>query len=314
MKQQVAKRISDTYLYSIGDYEKNLYTYFVHSTVMDKESEDMQNIKFDVKKATPHVSLLKVFDSDNVVFLNNATPLPRALKVFAAQDIKSGDKRLKIFVDMSDILTKDAGKLIIRPKDLDKFISYLASALSYLIYYAEPGRLTNNGSLIKTGTECFAKLFTYIIDNLRIGGVDKVREKCLYLASIYYQVNILRKDFADSTETRAKAISKLSTREIEMIEIQLDADTFKDIFNFVNSVAKVIKAENFKLDNFIERWIFLFGPGTQFATELYPAFSTFLTNAYCGAYLNNQKTIEKIIGRDMVEYSTYLFDVGSDIV
>ena len=313
MAQIQAKRISNTYLYGIGEYEKNMYTYLVHSTVLEKDSEDMQNIRFDIKKASPHACLLTIFDSDNVVFLNNSTPLPRALKVFAASDIKSGDKRLKIFVDMSDVLSKDAGKLIIKPKDLDKFISYLASALSYLVYYAQPERLVNNGSLVTYGTACFAKLFAYVIDNLRIGAVDKVREKCLYLASVYYQINILGKDYSDSIDTKAKSISKLTTREIEMIDVQLDNDSFKDIFHFIKTVAKVIKADNFNLDNFIERWMWLFGSGTQFATELYPAFSTLLTNTYCGAYLNNQKTIEKILGRDMVEYSVTLFNIGSDL-
>lgn len=313
MAQIVAKRISGTYLYGIGEYEKNLYTYLVHSTVLDKDSDDMENIKFDLKKTAPHTSLLKVFESPNVVFLNNTTPLPRALKVFAANDIKSGDKRLKIFIDMSDALSKDGGKLVVKPKDLDKVISYLSSALSYLIYYADPVRLINNASLTNYGTTCFAKLFAYVIDNLRIGAVDKVREKCLYLASVYYQLNILGKDFTDSIDSKAKSISKLSAREIEMIDVQLDNDSFKDIFHFIKTVTKVIKADGLNLDNFIERWLWLFGPGTQFATELFPAFSTLLTNAYCGAYLNNQKTIEKILGRDMVDFSTCLFQIGSDI-
>lgn len=313
MAQIVAKRISGTYLYGIGQYEKNLYTYLVHSIVLDKESEDMENIKFDLKKVSPHISLLKVFESPNVVFLNNATPLPRALKVFAANDIKSGDKKLKIFIDMSDVLSKDNGRLVVKPKDLDKVICYLASALSYLIYYADPMRLVNNSGLISYGTTCFAKLFSYVIDNLRIGAVDKIREKCLYLAAVYYQLNILGKDFTDSIDAKAKSISKLSSREIEMIDVQLDNDSFKDIFHFIRTVAKVIKADALNLDNFVERWLWLFGSGTQFALELFPAFSTLLTNTYCGAYLNNQKTIEKILGRDMVDFSTNLFMIGSDI-
>ena len=68
-----------------------------------------------------------------------------------------------------------------------------------------------------------------------------------------------------------------------------------------------------KLNNFVNKWIFVFGPGTQFAMELYPAFSTMITNAYCGAYLNNQKVIEKVLGRTLVEYSVALLQLGSDL-
>ena len=46
-----------------------------------------------------------------------------------------------------------------------------------------------------------------------------------------------------------------------------------------------------------------FGPGTVFGLEYYPAFSAMITDAYVGGYLNNQKTIEKICGKDMVQYS-----------
>ena len=49
--------------------------------------------------------------------------------------------------------------------------------------------------------------------------------------------------------------------------------------------------------------MYLYGPGTLFALEYYPALAATITDAYCGAYLNNQKTIEKICGRDMIEFA-----------
>jgi hypothetical protein len=37
--------------------------------------------------------------------------------------------------------------------------------------------------------------------------------------------------------------------------------------------------------------------------EYFPAFSAMITDAYNGGYLNQQKTIEKVCGAEMVEYS-----------
>lgn len=312
MKTKI-KKVSDTYLYGKGEYEKNLYKSFIQSEVIDKNDPSLEDIRYDVRKAQDVNVLLKVFDSNNVVFLINKTPLPRAFKVFAASDIKSGDKKIKVFIDMTDVIHFQNGKYELRPRDLDKLLSYLTTALGYLIYYANPDLLINNSRLLDTGTKAFAELFAYCIDTLRIGSVDKVREKCLYLGAMYYQLNILCKENTDSIEARAKKISGLTTREVEMIDMLLNKDTFDNINGFINSVSKVLKSEGLKLDNFIEKWIFVFGSGTQFATELYPAFSSLLTNAYNGAYLNNQKAIEKVLGKTLVEYTTALLKKGSEL-
>jgi hypothetical protein len=54
--------------------------------------------------------------------------------------------------------------------------------------------------------------------------------------------------------------------------------------------------------------MYLFNPSTVFALEYMPAFQSMLTNAYVGAYLNNQKTIEKICGKSMVQYAKIAID------
>lgn len=310
MKPNV-KKLSDTFLYGVGEYEKNLYKYFVSSTVIDKK--DLEEVRFDIKRGQNTNVILNVFDSENVVFLTNTTAQPRSLKVFAASDIKSGDKRTKIFIDTKDVIFLNNGRYEIKPRDLDKLVSYLMSAFAYLLYYADPIRITGNTKLLETGTSAFANLFTFCIDSLRIGGVDKIREKCLYMSSIYYQTCILGKDITDSAETRAKKISGLNDREIERLDMLLDSNTYNNINTFIMSLSKAIKADTLNIDNFIEKWLFVYGSGTQFATELFPAFSTMITNAYCGAYLNNQKGIEKVIGRTLVEYTSGILKIGGEL-
>ena len=313
MPQYKTKRYSDCYLYGIGDYEKNLYQYFIRSEVLNKNSEAFEDIKYDVKRLQPSMSLTRTLESPNVVLLYHEAPLPRAFKVFTAKDLKSGDNKLKVFIDMSDIVSTKNG-ITIHPSHMDKFISYLTSALVMRIYYSFPERLLNKSDIVRTSTQCFAELFSYVIDYLRISGTDNLREKCLYMASMYYQINILGKDPGmGSIETVAKNISKISNKTMELVDIQMENDVFKNINTFVQNIAKVINAKDLKLDNFIEKWATLYGSGTHFALEYYPAFSTMITNAYNGSYLNNQKIIEKICGKDLVTYTVAVFRTGDEL-
>ena len=45
----ISKKLSNTFLYGIGDYEKRLYKSFIESTVIDKNDESIQDIRYDVK-------------------------------------------------------------------------------------------------------------------------------------------------------------------------------------------------------------------------------------------------------------------------
>ena len=73
-------------------------------------------------------------------------------------------------------------------------------------------------------------------------------------------------------------------------------------------IRDTFKIDKLTVDIVVEKWMYLFNPSTVFALEYMPAFQSMLTNAYVGAYLNNQKTIEKICGKSMVQYAKYVID------
>lgn len=308
------KNYTDCYLYKQADYAKNIYKFFIESEVIDKNTEAFEAIKFDVRRLQPSATLTTTLESPNVVLLKHSVALPRSFKVFANQDIKSGDKKMKVFIDMSDIISTKGGTLTVHPSNIDKLISYLTSALVMRIYYTKPEILLNRASIIDTGTKCFAELFSHVVDYLRMSGVEKLKEKTMYIASVYYQTTMLGKEFSPSIESRCKQLSKLSTRDIEILNIQLKSNTYNNIETLINSIAKVIRADGLKLDNFLNQWLKLYGSGTQFALEYYPAFSSMLTNVYNGSYLvTGQKVVEKICGKDLVEYTNKIFDAGREL-
>lgn len=313
MKIQI-KTYDQSFLYGKADYGTELFQYIMKSNRIDKSSQEFDEIKYIIKRNQITSCIGSLLDKQSIILMLPNKPLPRAFKVFAGKDVKE-DKNTKVFIDCSEIIKFQNNRYIIKQMDIDKFISYLACALNTIIYHVNPSILLNNTQIVNTSTEAFAKLCTNIIDYMRIGGVDNVRSKMLYMSSLYYQIGMLNKDDNDTAEQKAIKISKLSKREAELIRVQLPTASFDNIDTFVTGIAKVLRIEgSLKIDNFIDKWLFLYGSGTQFATEIYTAFANLLINAYVGAYLNNQKQIEKIASRSMVEYCNTLFRIGGDVL
>ena len=308
------KNYDSSFLYSKASYGKMLYEYIIKSERIDKNSQEFDDIKYIIKRNQITSCLSSLLDRESIILTLPTKPMPRAFKVVAMKDVKE-DKATKVFIDCSEVIKYNNGSYTIRNSDINKMISYLACALNTLIYHAKPSIILNNNQLITSSTTAFAKLCTNIIDYMRIGGVDNIRSKVLYLSSLYYQVGILLRDDNDSADQRAKKISSLSIREAQMLRVQAPTSCFENINTFVECLAKVLKVEGtLKIDNFIDKWILLYGSGTQFATEIYTAFANLLINAYVGAYLNNQKQIETATGRNMVEFCNTLFKIGGEVL
>lgn len=307
------KNFDSSFLYSKGDYGKKIYEFIIQSDRVNKNIPGFDDIRYIVKKNQYTSCLSTLLDKQNIVLMINMKPMPRALKVFAAKDIKE-DRQTKVFIDVSEIIEFKNNNYILSSKNFDIFISYLAAALNTLIYYAEPARVLNDNIMYGAGVNAFSKLSANIIDYMRIGGVENVRPKVLYLSAMYYQINILGKDNTPTIYQKATKISGLSRKETELLDVQATLASYDNIDTFVSAIAKIIKVDTLKLDNYIDKWIFLYGSGTQFATELYTSFANMIIYAYVGAYINNQKQIEKFAGKDMVDFTNTLFKIGSDLL
>ena len=311
------KTFKDTYLYYKGNYEQELFKFIMSADRINKSDESFQDIIYDVKRRQVTPSLVSILKSNNVILLSSdVNPMPRAFKVFASRDVKT-DKATKVFIDVSGIISNKDGRYTCNTNRIDVLIAYLLSAMNTFIYSCAPERIVNRTRLVMSCASCFASMVYYIIDYLRVGAVDNVKGKVMYLASYYFQVGLMGKDDdGQSVLNTCKRISGLSEREINMVDILLESseNPYKNIDTFIRALSKVIRADNLTLDPFIDKWMKLFGVGTQFGTELYTSFSTMITDAYVGAYLNNQKTIEKICGRNMVEFVQEIFEVGKGAV
>lgn len=315
MNKLPAKNFGDTYLYYKGEYGKTIMGYVVGAHRVNKADEKFEDVRYAIKREQVTSELSTVLESENVVLMISEVPMPRSFKVVVYPDIKLDKNKLKVFIDVTDIIRlNSSGVYEFNRRATDILVSYLLSAMNSLIYFVQPNRIVGNATIVNRGTECFAKLFAYVIDYLRIGGVDNIRETVMYLASIYFQRCILQKDESDSILAKAKSVSKISDIGISRIKVLTgaDEDMYKNIDSFCKSLAKAIKTESLTTDLLVSKWIFLFGSGTQFSLEMYTAFSEMLLYTYVGSRLNNQNTIEKILGGNLVEFTKGIFKVGSD--
>lgn len=306
----ITKSYANSYLYSKNNtvYEKALFDFIMNGEQINKLDESFQSIKYDVKRRQVCNSLVKVIDSNQVILLMKEPAMPKAFKVFVARDIKN-DKKNKVFIDC-DCIRKVEGEY--KCLNIDIFVAYLLSGVVNSIYYSDPKNIIMNNTIIEEGAYCFASLFTNIIDYLyKVSSIREIKDKCTYLAAMYYVANILNKDITDSVKQMCRRISGLSERQAELLELGRSENMFLNIKFFIDDVSKALRLSKLTLDVFLEKWIYLYGPGTQFALELFPAFSTMLTNVYVGCYINNQKTIEKVTGRHLVAFTNAILKISS---
>ena len=90
--------------------------------------------------------------------------------------------------------------------------------------------------------------------------------------------------------------------------------TIMNINYFIKDCGDILKLPNMAIDIILDRWMKMYGVGTALALELYPSLASMITNAYVGCYINQQKSIEKICGRTMVEFSKDILRIGEGAV
>lgn len=248
--------------------------------------------------------------SGNLVYDMNFVPWsqpPLAL----GEDVMVGAP-LKVFVNVNTCM--DENDVLKVPEVL---ISYLTTAICNLMYYKMPEKLFSY-SLLDFGSACFVKLFTHVIDMMaKISVMGNAKAKCEYLASKYYHSNLActyengmpMSNFSQSVRQKAMNNSELSSREADVIDAVVTDEAYVNIKTFIEATSDCLKLTSLDIDNFIEKWMYMYGgPQTAFGLEYFPSFSTIITDAYNGCYLNNQKTIEKVCGNDMVGYTKGLIN------
>ena len=190
--------------------------------------------------------------------------------------------------------------------------------MTAFVYQLATNRITGNASILKDGGEAFTRCFSYIIDRMyKITTVPQLKRRIDYAIALYYQVNLMEKDLDksfDSIKANAIRVSDIDPKETQFVDVMLKRDDFTNIDKFVNALGRIFSLKDIKTGNVVSYWMNAFGTGTVFGLEYLPAFCAMMTDAYIGAYLNQQLSIEKVAGTAMVKVSKTILQIGDSVV
>lgn len=312
----MAKTYNNTFIYSKFPYEENIFRFLINAERIDSSDPKFEDIKYEFKKRQIDNCLLKVLCSKNVILCYSKTDmqLNTQFRVICSRDPKfKSNTDYKVFIDCTGLIVLDKDGNY-KCRNIDILISHVINAMVCMIYHKAENQILTT-QLITDTMQAFTNLFTHIVDYLaKISVIPSTKSKCQYMACMYFVENIIERDFNENYQHIANKICNLSDREQTMIISQCDPKDFDNIKSFVSKVADVIKVPSLKVDNIIDKWMYLYGSNTVFAIEYYPALSAMLTDAYCGAYINNQKTIEKVVGNTLVSYTKNVIAKGGSLV
>lgn len=323
------KKISDSYLYQVADYNKKIFEYLMSAERVDKNADGFADVVYPVKKQANSI-LMKVLLSDKIVLMIDPKNkgMARPFKVIYVKDAKDHKQRRKVFIDCTGIISNNNGTYTC--KKISTLIAYLTAAMTYIIYYNSPNLVIGNHTIMKNGASAFVDMVLYVLGYLKV--------------PITYADNKERMSFV-LAEYFAYCISGVSTegeygynlaKQISGIKEKRTCDYLHTLFSFTFDggqckLDKFIKkfAEVFldqtedapahknrthlTVEAFAHRWMYAFGDCTFLGLECFVPFSQMLTDCYTGAFINQQNTIEKVAGGKVVtNFTNELLKVGSE--
>ena len=300
----MSKTYNNTFIYTKFPYEEHIFRFLVNAERIDTDNSKFDDVKYEFKKRQINSGLLKVLCSKNVILLvSPAQPLNSQFRVICSRDPKmKSSTDYKVFIDCTGLIIKDTDGNY-KCRSIDVLISHVINAMVTMIYHKAENQILS-ANLVEYTMTAFSALFTHVIDYLtKISVIQSTKLKCQYLSCMYFVENILQREFNEGYQHMAGKICGISEREQELIMVQCSEGDFDNIKAFVSLLSEALKTPALKVDNVIDKWMYLYGTNTVFSIEYYPALSAMLTDAFCGAYINNQKTIEKVVGNTLVAYS-----------
>ena len=304
------KTYNDSYLYKnkiMNSQRENpdrkaneaIKDFIINSHRISKD-DSFRGVMEEVKRNQRSSALYSVLMMDNVCLCIGNSEMPRAFKVFDARDTKS-DKQPTVFIDCTGLIELKNGYYNCRK--IDVLLAYLFDALIYILYRYYPSKIVDNSAVTINATECYVALFNYIIDHERVVGFSVNKNKISYLVALFFLNNMMGKDLNDYTKNLAATVAKINKADINAYDLYVydKEDTFQDINTFIKYIVETFKLKGFNIQVFIQKWMYFFGTGTEYASELYTSFLVLIANAYSGSYIVQQRTIENVCKSFMVK-------------
>lgn len=292
------KLYSECFLFNSGVYETKLLAYIKHSEELDKSTDKFYYVLNSFKHSYPKW-LYKFVASDRCVFFipNKNFPVVKAFNAFAITKGKNKNQHLAIInAHLLDVHLK-SNAYVLNSNTESAMMGYSVSAATHYTYLMKPTVYTANSKIVVNGGEAFARLVNHILHYLyKINSITALKEKVNLFSKIYFYRNLMRFDMEKALKL-AKKDTTVTDHEIALLNAD-EPEAYENIDVFINNVlAKLPGLEKLTTAIFLEKWISLYGVGTEFAMEILPAFLTLFTNLYVSAYTCNINLIQTVTGK-----------------
>ena len=320
------KTYADSYLYNAKISQKSasspaerankeIKDFIISSHRVDRNNaEAFRGFFEDVKRQQTSAVLSSVLMDPRVQLCIGKAPLPRAFGVFEAKDNRTG--KPTVFIDLTGRVEFKDGYYIIRRGMIDQICSLLFGALVYLLYRNYQNKLTSNSALTYATTESYTSMFNYILDYLRIYGFAQNKSKVSYAISLFFLTNLMNYTLEDDyAKSVASKVAGLNAREVSAYDIYISDIDFTNINTFVTTLTETFNLKGFDLPSFISKWMYLYGVGTEYATELYTSFLNLICTAYTGSYMVNWSRIESCCtSANLAKIANAVLKAGADSI
>ena len=320
------KTYSDSYLFNnkVGKNDnenvaeksiKTLKEFILKTNRIDKSSDAFKGIIEEVKRQQRSSIYNTILSMPNVVLCIGPFELPRAFKVSEMKDAKNNGNHT-VFIDCTGLIEMTNNGYYICKK-IDTLCAYLVDAAIYTLYRTKTSKLLDNSNITIIATECYVSLFATILDYLRIIGYAANKERIQYYIAKFFLVNMMGKDENDPyVNNIASKVSGLDSKDVNAIKLFYEDGMFDNIYTFVTALSDSFKLKGFNLEVFVSKWVYRFGTGTQYATELFAEIQKAAINSFDTKYYSesseygnkdsydNAKMLSSIINKDKPEAVT----------
>ena len=232
-------------------------------------------------------------------FSGNTTRLPTCLPFILT---KSSSNQIVGIIDVAIYgrMDEDTGNVSIDPKKL--YIMMEGAMLARTLYIYSK-YLNTRTALINNSTAIYSAMFTKVLNKMFSLNIHKDRlHAILFLSSKFMLVNILGMD-----PTKTDLIYNYSIRNctspnhafIETIDSTFPTEAYTSIDTFITELAKPqyrLGLQKLNVRTYMEAFINMYDSATLLALESYPYFVYNVLGVTSGAYINNQYTLEDVVG------------------
>ena len=313
----IPKLYADSYIFgSYSIYNDKMYGAMVNGNRVDVNSPEFIPVIDELKRRRVEPFILKVLQSNRTVVLVEKikSDLPKAFKAFILKDQRT-DNSIKLFLDLTECVKFKDGEYKVTNVDWINAIVF-SGTITYG-YFMIPEKFVNNATVVNEGCSIFVNCLSYIYDRLyKISSVRQLKSRLEYFFALYFLVCMCHRNLNrqyDSTVATAIKITRVDPKDASYVNALMEDGDFNNISTFTKAVARLFTFKDLDSGIIVGMWMKCFGSGTTFGLELFNAFCTMMTNTYCGGYIDQQMTIEKVAGQRITVFVKALIQICNSL-